>query len=378
MSAVVPAENAREAAFVSGIEVVAAQSLRSVVRHLSGEGPLAPVAPADIEGMLGGITTGGEDFAYIRGQYQAKRAAEIAVAGGHNMLMIGPPGTGKTMIARAIPTILPKMTVAEALETTKIHSIAGILDREDGVICRRPFRTPHHTTTAIALIGGGGKAMPGEISYAHNGVLFLDEMPEYHRNTLEALRQPLEDGFMSVSRILRSVQYPSKFMLVAGMNPCPCGNFGSATLDCRCSPAQIHKYFSRVSGPLLDRIDIQVEVDSVKYEEMTAASLSESSETIKRRVDAARGIQLERFADAGLYCNARMPQPMLEKYCALDSESARVMKTAFDKLGMSARMYSRILRVARTIADLAGEPNIGSSHIYEAIQYRCLDRKYRI
>ena len=318
-----------------------------------------------------------EDFCQIKGQFAAKRAMEIAAAGSHNILMIGPPGGGKTMLARCLPTILPDLTVAEALETTKIHSVAGVLDEDMGIIVNRPFRAPHHTGSKIALTGGGISAKPGEISLAHNGVLFMDELLEYPRDTLEILRQPLEDNVITISRAQRTVRYPANFMLVASMNPCPCGNYGSKTHECTCTPAQIAKYRSKLSGPLMDRIDLHIEVDNVTYGDLSSKEAGESSSEIKKRVDNARNIQLKRFEGTGVYSNSRMNNAMVSEFCKLTPECAQILKLAFERLGMSARAYNRILKVARTIADLEGEENILPSHITEAVGYRSLDRRIK-
>ena len=281
------------------------------------------------------------------------------------------------MLARCIPTILPDMTLDEALETTKIHSVAGILDENEGIVSRRPFRSPHHTMSSIALTGGGAMAKPGEMSLAHNGVLFLDEMPEYSRVTLENLRQPIEDGVITISRAARTVEYPANFMLVASMNPCPCGYYGSKTHECTCTPLQISKYVSRLSGPLMDRIDLQIEVSGVTYDDLAEKGYSESSEEIKKRVDKARNIQLNRYRGTGVYSNSKMNSEMIKKYCVLDADSEKLLKNAFDKMGLTARAYTRILKVARTIADLDGKENIEASHISEALQYRNLDRSVK-
>ena len=290
--------------------------------------------------------------------------------------MVGPPGSGKTMLAKCFPSILPDLTFEEALEVTKILSVAGVLDESKGIITNRPYRAPHHTATTLSLTGGGKHAMPGEISLAHNGVLFLDEMPEYNRHTIETLRQPLEDGVITISRVEATVEYPANFTLIASMNPCPCGNYGSREKECKCTPQQIHKYLSKISGPLMDRIDLQIEVDNVKYEELTSTDLEESSEEIKKRVDFARKIQLERFKNDKNFCNAKMNDVQLKKYCKLSSNCASILKTAFEELSLSARAYSRILKVARTIADLDNSDEILEDHLIEAISYRSIDKKY--
>ena len=290
--------------------------------------------------------------------------------------MIGPPGSGKTMLAKAFPTILPTLSFDEALEVTKIHSIAGTLDSKEGIITRRPFRAPHHTATTLSLTGGGRLAKPGEISLAHTGVLFLDEMPEYGRNTIETLRQPLEDGVITISRVETSVEYPARFTLIGSMNPCPCGNYGSTKLECKCTPQQIRKYLNKLSGPIMDRIDMHIEVDSIEYTKLVDTNEGESSADIKLRVDKARQIQLDRFKNSGIYNNAEMGDSDVKKHCAVSSESAEMLKFAFEKLNLSARAYNRILKVARTIADLDGEENITDDAIMEAISYRTLDNKY--
>ena len=366
---IIPKSNEREASFVQGIEVYALESLKQTMDFLSGLIQVEPVKNHDYK-SLDCKNIYDSDLSFIKGQAVAKRALEVAVSGGHNLLFVGAPGTGKTMLAKCIPTIMPDMNFREALETTKIHSVAGILKDSDGIVLARPFRTPHHTTTTVALAGGGQHVKPGEISLAHNGVLFLDEMPEYTRSALEVLRQPLEDGRITVSRATGSVDYPANFMLCGSMNPCPCGNYGSAEKVCTCSPSQIAKYKAKISGPLLDRIDIQVEVDEVKYTELTDDSESESSKTVKQRVDRTRAIQRERFKDDGILTNSDMGEKHIKKYCKLSKECEQILKNAYESLHLSPRARSRIIKVARTIADMELYDEIKEQHILEAISYR--------
>ena len=365
----VPEANAAEAAFAESVEVYPVKDVQQLIKHLRGEetiGRAVPAMPAQNEHTM-------PDFADVKGQENVKRALEIAAAGGHNILIVGPPGAGKSMLAKRLSGILPDMSREEMIQSTEIHSVAGLTSTDNPIINQRPFRSPHHTVSAAALTGGGTVPRPGEISLAHNGVLFLDELPEFHKDALEVLRQPLEDGQVTVSRVAGSVTYPSSFMLVCAMNPCKCGWYGHPSGRCRCSENDVRRYHSRISGPLLDRIDIIIEVPALEYEELRRRSPAESSSGVKKRVDAARSIQRKRFADDGSMCNARMGSRELREYCALDEESGELMKAAFSAMNLSARSYDRILRVARTIADMDGEENISAAHIAEAIQYRTYD-----
>ena len=370
---ILPAENADEAAVVSGLDVFGFRSLPEVISFLRGETASAPHKARDMHTV---ITRYEDDFTDIKGQEHAKRALEVAAAGGHNALMIGPPGSGKTMLARRLPTILPDMTFEEALETTRIHSVAGLLKNGEPLLARRPFRSPHHTISDIALVGGGQFPRPGEVSLAHNGILFLDEMPEFRKNVLEVLRQPIENENITVSRAAASVSFPASFMLIAAMNPCPCGYFGDPAHQCTCNPGHIHRYRHRVSGPLFDRIDIHLEVPAVPYKELSSDFDGEKSHDIQKRVQSARSIQLGRFRqEQKIYSNGQMKNRHLKKYCRLQTDAQNILDSAMQRLGFSARAYTRILKVSRTIADLDGSENIRTSHIAEAIQYRSLDRQ---
>ncbi len=370
---ILPSANAPEAAIVSGIDVYPVSSLAETLSLLNGEINRSPEV-SDLYKVLQEDMHHELDFADVRGQEHAKRALEVSCAGGHNILMVGPPGSGKTMLSKRLPSILPAMTLSESLDCTRIYSVAGLLNHEAGIVARRPFRSPHHTISDAGMIGGGTHPKPGEVSIAHHGILFLDEFPEFRKNVLEALRQPIEDGSVTISRAVGSLTYPARFMLVASMNPCPCGFWGDIHHPCRCSPGQIARYRNKISGPLMDRIDIQIDVPAVDYRKLSGDHNGEASAAIRQRINKARKIQERRYQKKGALCNAQMNSQMIEKYCRLQPESEQLLESAMSNFGLSARAYHRILKVARTIADLSETENIHTEHLAESLQYRSQDQ----